>query len=105
MGHGGDCCEKSRMEERRINFVHEYGITKIKVGWCGCQPLQQSLQLVRAGLWPATWAVPRTMFSINVMRNCQLLSLQSQATTYDYFKYLARLTDPIEPQDVTVSCH
>ena len=62
----------------------------------------EPLQLLRLGLYPASWSTPRTAFTLTVMRDFHLLSHQGNVSAHDYFHYLKRLTHNSAPKEVPV---
>ena len=71
-----------------MTIVHGQGVDVVQVRFCLCmntsgerkgQPKQppEPIQLIHYGLWPATWKIPQTAFTIGGLRAHHLLSLQS----------------------------
>lgn len=103
LGHDGEPCPDEDKQGLSLCLVHENGMTDVEIKWCRCRNAQtHPNQLIDAGMWPASWLLPQTAFTLNLLRNCQLLSLQSQTTLYDYYQYLARMKDNVAPHLVTV---
>ncbi|KAF7792778.1 hypothetical protein EIP86_003876 [Pleurotus ostreatoroseus] len=103
LGHGGVPCPYI-LDARSMTVVHERGIYTAHIYFCGCCSLEEPptsdvVQLIRAGLWPASWAQPRTAFSMSLMHQFHLLSVHAHVNPYDYFNYLARRTDDTFPGD------
>ncbi len=108
LGHGGARCPKTLATTRKMTVVHEHGVWPMNVRFCGCPegdgaPNPDAYQLLGAGLWPASWKQPLTAFSMSVMREFHLLSVQANTNAYDYFRYLQRTTDNITPDETKVS--
>ena len=103
LGHGGKRCPLSRNEKRKMTIVHDGGVHELEVSFCAC-PLHPPdfVQLVQARLWPATWTVPRTALTFDVLAHFQQLSTKCNTTAHDFYKYLAGLTDQELLDDVTV---
>ncbi|PSS00733.1 hypothetical protein PHLCEN_2v4114 [Hermanssonia centrifuga] len=104
LGHGGARCPKTLATTRKMTVVHEHGVWPMNVRFCGCPegdgaPNPDAYQLLGAGLWPASWKQPLTAFSMSVMREFHLLSVQANTNAYDYFRYLQRTTDNITPDE------
>ncbi|KAI0744400.1 hypothetical protein C8Q76DRAFT_604248 [Earliella scabrosa] len=98
-GHQGNRCPHISRAPRRMVIVHEHGIHKIPVSFCECiTPLSAAspIQLLRLGLYPGTWTSPRTAFTLNVMKDYHLLSLQANVSAQDFHTYLTRCTDNID---------
>ena len=54
-----------RTETRRLTVVHETGVDDMNFQFCQCEAppahevhAAQALQLLRSGLWPASWVQP-----------------------------------------------
>ena len=62
-----------------------------------------ALQLVRHGLWPASWKQPRTVYTMAVMERFRSLAVLAHTNAYDYDKYLHSLFDDLAPEDAPVS--
>lgn len=94
---------------RTLTVVHEQGIYEMSVRFCRCNTAataesegEEAQQLLRHGLWPASWIKPRTAYSLRVMEEFDRLGVLAHANAYDYFKYLCRLTDDLLPMDAPV---
>ncbi|EMD36363.1 hypothetical protein CERSUDRAFT_52053 [Gelatoporia subvermispora B] len=73
--HRGDRCLAALPDARRVTVVHN------------------ALQLIAHGLWPGTWEKPATVFTVEVLKDFHLMSLQAQITAQDFYQYLRRRTD------------
>ncbi|TBU25756.1 hypothetical protein BD311DRAFT_780148 [Dichomitus squalens] len=86
-----------------MSVVHEHGIAQMKVHFCACpeedtQTVPSEMaQLLRFGLFPGSWDIPRSAFTINGLRDYHLLSLQCQITGIDYMRFLQRSADNVVP--------
>ncbi|EMD32484.1 hypothetical protein CERSUDRAFT_118810 [Gelatoporia subvermispora B] len=101
LGHSGQKCVIAPKDARRMTIVHSHGVVDIGVRFCAClnQELEgtpHAVQLIEHGLWPGSWEKPLTVFTIEVLKDFHLLSLQSQMTALDFYRYLQRRTDNIE---------
>ncbi|EJF55967.1 hypothetical protein DICSQDRAFT_150671 [Dichomitus squalens LYAD-421 SS1] len=89
-----------------MTIVHDHGIHEYPVRFCPCldpetdEPVPEPIQLIHFGLWPGTWKRPESAYTISGLRDHQLLGLQAQMSTHDYFEYLRRTTDMVCPEDV-----
>ncbi|KAI0686970.1 hypothetical protein C8Q76DRAFT_635860 [Earliella scabrosa] len=126
-GHGGRRCPRVSREPREMVIVHEGGVTKLRLSFCECRPIGLSgtrlrtahatseciaedlsrdllvpepIQLIQMGLYPASWKRPRTAFTMKLMRAYHLLSLQAQTSALDFYNYLRRTTDNVDPESV-----
>ncbi|KAJ7457113.1 hypothetical protein FB451DRAFT_1047708 [Mycena latifolia] len=72
-----------------VSGVHEVGLD-----YCGCgSGVSQPIQLLCAGLYPATTSYPRSASSFNALRRFHLLSFESKCSAYEFYYSLARETD------------
>ncbi|KAI0706563.1 hypothetical protein C8Q76DRAFT_630169 [Earliella scabrosa] len=108
-GHGGRPCPLISRRPRMMVIVHEHGVGHYPVSLCEClqQPdsdttlrTPEPIQLLRLGLYPASWTTPRTAFSLNLMNSYHLLSLQANVTAQDFYTYLTRTADNVRPSTV-----
>ncbi|PIL28222.1 hypothetical protein GSI_09634 [Ganoderma sinense ZZ0214-1] len=105
LGHGGNPCPVTTKDPRPMTLIHGQGIAHMKVLFCACPEagtkaaVPDMSQLLRFGLFPGSWDVPRSAFSINGLRDYHLLSLQCQITALDYMRFLQRSTDNVVPDD------
>ncbi|PIL28435.1 hypothetical protein GSI_08469 [Ganoderma sinense ZZ0214-1] len=107
LGHGGTPCKVATKSPRPMTLIHGQGIAQMKVQFCACPedddttkpPLPDNVQLLRFGLFPGSWDIPRSAFSINGLRDYHLLSLQCQITGLDYMRFLQRSSDNVVPAE------
>ena len=106
LGHGGSPCPTG-LRARPMTIVHERGIWETKIRFCNCctgrRRARDDVQLLQAGLWPASWITPRTVFTMGLMRQFQLLSVHAHTNAYDFIHYLARRTNDTFPGECEVS--
>ena len=108
LGHGGMPCKVTSKSPRPMTLIHRQGIAQMKVQFCACpeddtkDPVPDTVQLLRFGLFPGSWDVPRSAFSLNGLRDYHLLSLQCQITGHDFMKFLQRSTDNVVPTESKV---
>lgn len=101
-------CKTNISPGRPTVVVHEHGIQTFTIHYCSCAvgnpPMEtpDPSQLIRYGLFPASWDRPETVATVKCLRSFTLLAVQSQINARDYVQYLKRLTDNIEPQEVSV---
>ncbi|KAJ3557540.1 hypothetical protein NM688_g1418 [Phlebia brevispora] len=103
LGHEGKRCDRA-LYDRWMTVVHSRGVHRIRVRFCSCtppfgKPTPDFVQLIRTGLWPATWKVPTTAFTFDVLRLFRLLSVQAHTNAHDFMQCLLRLTDDLFPGD------
>lgn len=78
-----------------FTIIHTNGIHTTKIGFCRCEStaVPHRVQLLRAGILPATVLDPQTGATFEAMRLFHTLSLQSKLTGYDFVHTLELLTD------------
>lgn len=112
LGHGGSRCDSSpftfgtsRPVESTLTVVHVNGYHKLHVRYCCCPSSPEPyVQLVLAGLFPATHARPATAFTFQLLQHFQTINLASKTAAHDYHKALLQLSDPVQPNKIPVSC-
>lgn len=101
--HAGARCPTAPSEARDFVVVHDHGIEPVSIVPCAClNPPPLTTQLMRAGLWPATWENPRTAITIRALKVFQSLSVTAHTTAHDFISHLQNLTDIIAPEEVQV---
>jgi hypothetical protein len=86
-----------------MNVIHTNGVHATKIRFCCCSTVDRTVQLMRAGLFPASATYPQTAFSFAVLKQFQMHTRQSRASTFDWIISLRRFTDNVLPQNVSVS--
>jgi hypothetical protein len=119
LGHGGKPCpwygasllydgdvEASLPHDTSpVTIVHSSGVFIHNVAWCHCQgsvPIQH-LQLLRAGLFPASSTRPKSAFTFEVLDHFLIDSLECKTSARSFFEKLTRLTNNAFPGSVPVS--
>ncbi|KAJ6517571.1 hypothetical protein DFH09DRAFT_940379 [Mycena vulgaris] len=75
-------------------IVNDVGVHEVALDYCGCATSgTQTVQLLRAGLYPATTTNPRSAATVNVLCRFHLLSFESKCSAYEFYYSLARETD------------
>ncbi|KAJ7242248.1 hypothetical protein C8J57DRAFT_1557922 [Mycena rebaudengoi] len=75
-------------------LIDDHGIHEVSLDFCGCgSGVSHNVQLLRAGLYPATTTSPRTAATFSVLRRFHLLSFESKCSSYEFYHSLARETD------------
>ncbi|EAU82874.2 hypothetical protein CC1G_05496 [Coprinopsis cinerea okayama7 len=82
-------------------LVHTNGIHQLAVYQCLC-PGAPSIdeQCVLGGLYPSTFKSVATVFTLELLQDFTLASLECQTSASDYFSKLRRLTNPEFPDSV-----
>jgi hypothetical protein len=103
LGHPTNETHCSALDVPQAMIVaHTNGIHTTKVHFCCCTTVERTIQLVRAGLFPATITYPQTAFSLTLLKQFQSHTRQSRASAFDWMISLRRLTDNVTPQKVQV---
>lgn len=86
-----------------ITIIDGSGVHEIGVRWCCCpDALERDMQLMTAGLFPATFRNPRTAFTFRVLEEFHLDNLECKTTPNQFFNRLRRLTSDEFPNSVPV---
>src|SRR6202012_1397081 len=89
-----------------ITVVDRSGIHEIGVSWCRCHEApEHDMQLMMAGLFPATFRNPKTAFTFRVLEDFHLDNLECKTTPSQFFSRLRRLTNDEFPNTVPVGGH
>jgi hypothetical protein len=86
-----------------ITVIDRSGIHEIGVSWCCCpEAPEHDMQLMTAGLFPATFRNPKTAFTFRVLEDFHLDNLECKTTPSQFFSRLRRLTNDEFPNTVLV---
>ncbi|KAH9015214.1 hypothetical protein EDB84DRAFT_1567796 [Lactarius hengduanensis] len=84
-----------------ITVVDRSGVHEIGVSWCRCpEAAEHDMQLMMAGLFPATFRNPKTAFTFRVLEEFHLDNLECKTTPSQFFSRLRRLTSNEFPNTV-----
>ncbi|KAI9432452.1 hypothetical protein H4582DRAFT_1821080 [Lactarius indigo] len=84
-----------------ITVIDRSGIHEIGVSWCFCpEAPEHDMQLMMAGLFPATFRNPKTAFTFRVLEDFHLDNLECKTTPSQFFSRLRRLTNDEFPNSV-----
>ncbi|KAI9435991.1 hypothetical protein H4582DRAFT_1817148, partial [Lactarius indigo] len=84
-----------------ITVIDRSGIHEIGVSWCFCpEAPKHDMQLMMAGLFPATFRNPKTAFTFRVLEDFHLDNLECKTTPSQFFSRLRRLTNDEFPNSV-----
>ena len=87
-----------------ITIIDRSSIHKIGIRWCCClNAFERDIQLMAAGLFPATFRNPKTAFTFQVLEEFHLDNLECKTTPSQFFSRLRRLTSDKFPNTVPVS--
>ncbi len=77
-----------------ITIIDRSGVHEIGVRWCCCpDALERDMQLMTAGLFPATFRNPKTAFTFRVLEEFHLDNLECKTTPSQFISRLRRLTN------------
>lgn len=86
-----------------VTIVDSSGVHAIGVSWCCCpEAPDRDMQLMMAGLFPATFHNPKTAFTFRVLEDFHLDNLECKTTPSQFFSRLRRLTNDEFPNTVPV---
>ena len=86
-----------------ITVINRSGIHKIGIRWCCCPNApKRDIQLMAAGLFPATFRNPKTAFTFRVLEEFHLDNLKCKTTPSQFSSHLRRLTSDEFPNTVPV---
>ena len=86
-----------------ITIINRSGVHEIGVRWCCCfNAPEHDMQLMAAGLFPATFRNPKTAFTHRVLDEFHLDNLECKTTPSQFFSRLRRLTSNEFPNTVPV---
>ena len=87
-----------------VTVINRSSIHKIGIRWCCCLDAPKcNMQLMAAGLFPATFRNPKTAFTFQVLEEFHLDNLECKTTPSQFFSCLRRLTSAEFPNTVPVS--
>lgn len=96
LGHGPEetCLNAQVASSDDFVIIDVHGIHEIGLDFCGCETAQiHYIQLLRAHLFPATSAEPRTAATFAVLEMFHLLSFESKVSAYEFYHSLAQRSD------------
>lgn len=105
MGHKGEECPKLSENRSPANLivVDSNGVHRCFVHYCYCKGAAvNALQLIGAGIFPATTKRPQTGFTFRCLRDFHWYTLASKGSAHDYIKALDRKTNDPTCQQIFV---
>jgi hypothetical protein len=86
-----------------MTIVDWSGVHDIGISWCCCPGTPKcDMQLMMAGLFPATFHNPKMSFTFWVLEDYHLDNLECKTTPSQFFSRLRRLTNDEFPNTVPV---
>ncbi|KAG2137129.1 uncharacterized protein EDB93DRAFT_1106678 [Suillus bovinus] len=107
LGHGGESCpwyEASQLCDSEVEalahnttsvtIVHSSGVFMHNVAWCHCPGSNsQHVQLLKVGLFPASFTCPKTAFTFEVLDHFLIDALECKTSARSFYEKLTRLTN------------
>ncbi|THU83394.1 hypothetical protein K435DRAFT_871314 [Dendrothele bispora CBS 962.96] len=103
LGHqNGSECPFPVSGPSKFIIVHNNGIHRVRMSYCGCEASLSSQtgsmhhkweQLMRNRLFPATHTRPSTAYTFQMLSLFHALTLSGKVTAYDFYKGLERTTN------------
>jgi hypothetical protein len=103
LGHDGGRCPVPEKNTRVLIAVDTSGMRKIRVRFCGCQPLDQWKQLMRARLYPSSDRKPRSCWTFEFLDMFIKVSLQGKLALYDFYLAILHQSHNTATSDLLVS--
>ena len=86
-----------------VTIIDRSGVHEISVRWCCCLDApERDMQLMMAGLFPATFRNPKTAFTFRVLEEFHLDNLECKTTPSQFISRLKRLMNDEFPNAVPV---
>ncbi|KAJ8591772.1 hypothetical protein M405DRAFT_691042, partial [Rhizopogon salebrosus TDB-379] len=102
LGHGGNSCPNALHSTSSTTIVvDKTGVHSLVIKECRCTgALNYHLQLFEMGLFPSSFACPRTAFTFAVLDDFLLDNLECGTSAMNYYSKLRRLTSSVLPMSV-----
>jgi hypothetical protein len=95
--------QNNKVGDPVITIIDRSGVHEIGVRWCCCATApERDMQLMAAGLFPATFRNPKTAFTFRVLEEFHLDNRECKTTPSQFFSRLRRLTSDEFPNTVPV---
>lgn len=89
--------------DRTMTVVDRSGVHQHSIRWCRCpEAAEDDIQLLRAGLYPASFKRPRTVFTFDVLDDFAIDTVECKTAALNYFNKLCRITNNAAPKSVPV---
>ncbi|KAF7977625.1 hypothetical protein HWV62_3024 [Athelia sp. TMB] len=103
LGHsvGHRCVNPKPAPGDSFIILDTLGIHDVALAFCACSTARSdTIQLLRAGLYPATTQAPETAATITALEHFHLMTFESKISVFEYHNTLARMTDNTGAEDV-----
>ncbi|KAG0703425.1 hypothetical protein DFH29DRAFT_874531 [Suillus ampliporus] len=86
----------------KLTIVHSTGVFLHNIVWCSCPGgnCHQHLQLLKAGLFPASTTRPQTAFTFDVLNHFLIDALECKTSASSFFEKIRRMTNNCFPDTV-----
>lgn len=91
---GQHCLNPVKATNDDFVIIDVGGIHRVGVDFCNCHRVRpRTVQLLRAGLYPATTKNPKTAATFQVLDEFHMLSFMSKISGFEFYATLSRLVD------------
>jgi hypothetical protein len=97
--------ESCQWGTKSANFVivDISGIHEVAIEFCGCGGTPPYIQLLRMRLYPATFNVPLTAFTFQLLRDFLTISFNTRLSQHHFFDFLQQKVDNSGLREIPVS--
>jgi hypothetical protein len=97
--------ESCQWGTKSANFVivDISGIHEVAIEFCGCGDTPPYIQLLRMRLYPATFNVPSTAFTFQLLRDFLTISFNTRLSQHHFFDFLHQKADNTGLREIPVS--
>ncbi|KAG0697969.1 hypothetical protein DFH29DRAFT_878331 [Suillus ampliporus] len=100
----GDTINDTQLGVSNLVIVHSTGVYSHSVSWCQCPGAEKArhLHLMKARLFPASIARPRSAFTFDVLDNFLIDALECKTSAMSFYQKLRRFTNNAFPDTIPV---
>lgn len=88
---------------KRIFVIDLNGAHDVDVQFCACEEVENYLQLMREGWYPASFDRPQTAFTFDLLDTYHKLTLQGKLNLHDFYSSIMQKTDNCGRKKILVS--
>ena len=96
LGHGGAACPMGS-PRRQLTIIDTNGWHKVWVTFCECRvsdaTQERYRQLLRECWYPASFCLPKTAFTFDLLETYHKVTLQGKLNLYDFYHAIVQKTD------------
>ncbi|KAG0695343.1 hypothetical protein DFH29DRAFT_814295, partial [Suillus ampliporus] len=98
----GDTINDTQLGVSNLVIVHSTGVYSHSVSWCQCPGAEKArhLHLMKARLFPASIARPRSAFTFDVLDNFLIDALECKTSAMSFYQKLRRFTNNAFPDTI-----